>query len=185
MGCDIHMYVEYTNKKRLAESKLPAVEGKIKVDEYWYTFGGHINPGRNYAMFGMLSQGVRSDFSNGMVPKGLPEVLGFNAHDDAFMYISDTPDEDGNTTTLEKAINWGGKIINDINGKPRWTENPNWHSHSWLTTEEYEKALDNYAALSKDESWGYPLEYRALLAAMKALEHGGETIARVVFWFDS
>jgi hypothetical protein len=44
MGCDIHAYVE---------SKKPD-------SKTWWGFGGRINPGRNYRMFGKLA-GVRCD----------------------------------------------------------------------------------------------------------------------------
>ena len=184
MGCDIHMYVEYASKKRLEESKLPQVEGKRKVYEYWSTFGGRMSPGRNYLMFGLLSKGVRSDLDKGIEPKGLPEVLGYQSQGDAYMYITDSHDGDENSTTLERALSWKGKIINDISGKPRWTEHPDWHSHTWLTTKEYASALRKYHAMN-DKSWDDAKAYKAILAAMKSLESDGETIARVVLWFDN
>jgi len=192
MGCDVHMYVEYTDKKRLEETRKKKAEGDTTKNEYWSTFGGCINPGRNYAMFGMLSQGVRSDFPNGMVPKGKlsHDDMGYHAADDAYMYIVDEGCKPGdNEVSLEQAQEWasGGwpETIIYRNGVPKYVSHPDWHSHSWLTTEEYEKVLENYKALSEDVSWGEPIEYKALLGAMKTLESTGQYVARIVFWFDN
>lgn len=49
------------------------------------------------------------------------------------------------------------------------------HSESWLTTEEFERAIQNCGGHSS---------YKALLAAMQSLEADGE-IVRLVFAFDS
>ena len=46
MGCDIHLYIEYKNKK-------------VAFDGYkdsWHSFGKQINPGRNYAMFALMAK---------------------------------------------------------------------------------------------------------------------------------
>jgi hypothetical protein len=192
MGCDIHMYVEYADKKRLEETRKKKAEGDTAAHEYWRTFGSRINPGRNYSMFGMLSQGVRSDFPNGLVPKGMlsHDEMGYHAADDAYVYIVDDGSKVGdNQVSLEQAQKWASgrwpETIIYRNGKPTFVSHPDWHSHSWLTVEEFETALENYKGLSKDISWGEPIEYKALLAAMKALESTGDYVARVVFWFDN
>ncbi len=186
------MYVEYADKKRLEETRKKKAEGDTTANEYWRTFGGHINPGRNYAMFGMLSKGVRSDFDKGMEPKGkLPyDDMGYHAADDAYMYIVKEGDKPGdNEVSLERAQQWAsGRWAETIiyrNGVPSYVSHPDWHSHSWLTTEEYEKALKNYQDLSKEISWGEAIEYKALLSAMKELESTGDYVARIVFWFDN
>lgn len=46
MGCDIHAYVEYK---------------KADNNGDWISFGGRINPGRNYSLFGRMAEGVRTD----------------------------------------------------------------------------------------------------------------------------
>jgi hypothetical protein len=192
MGCDIHMYVEYTDKERLEKSNRGETNSRGElIKPYWRDFGSRINPGRNYWMFGFLSQGVRSDFSNGMPPKGLPpfDELGFHSRNDSVCYISDNPDNDGSSVTLETALRWseGGrnKIINNSEGRPSWVEHPDWHSHTWLTTEEYETAINNYKAECQSSGEiDTPVEYVAVLAAMKSLEENG-CVARVVLWFDN
>lgn len=77
MGCDIHCYVEYRNPK----------------SEYdptrWNDFGGQINPGRNYRIFGALA-GVRHGQPKGCVPaRGIPPDLAWQAHGDWWVYVTD------------------------------------------------------------------------------------------------
>jgi hypothetical protein len=57
MGADIHMYVEYRNKKQAKDLE---TQGR---DPYWYSFGDCFNPGRNYTMFAILA-GVRGEFKD-------------------------------------------------------------------------------------------------------------------------
>jgi len=179
MGADIHMYVEYVNKeskKRREENGEPP---------YWMSFGRRINPGRNYIMFGLLA-GVRYDSDKSLEPKGLPTDLGYTSMRDSRLFITEDGEGDGETT-MENAIRWNEnykcKLYNGSNGEPTWVDHPDWHSHSWLTTKEFAKVLKTYKELK--ENWGTPIEYDALLAAMKTLEKGGHHEARIVFWFDN
>ena len=55
MGADIHMFIEYRNKE---QAKRLEKEGR---KSYWWSFGDHLNPGRNYTMFAILA-GVRGDY---------------------------------------------------------------------------------------------------------------------------
>lgn len=166
MGCDIHLYIEYRSKTN---------------GQHWQNLGGRINPGRNYLMFGIMSKGVRveSDFS--YQPKGMPIDAGYCSENDNRLYITDEEGEDN--ATLENALQWektGSKITRNGEGKPIWVEHPDWHSHSWLTTDEYREALKFYATCED-----YPLsEYQVILAAMEKFEAMGSD-ARIVFWFDN
>lgn len=171
MGCDIHMYIEYCKKETEPSEK-----------KYWRDFGGRINPGRNYLMFGILSKGVRCDTTFNFPPKGTPDDMAYASRNDSLIYISEEPTE--GSVTLEKAKQWekyGNKIINNSEGKPTWVEHPDWHSHSWLTTEEFEKAMEFYNKNS--DKWVEP-EYEAILVSMKRFEELGYE-ARIVFWFDN
>lgn len=169
MGCDIHMYIEYRDKKS---------------DNSFISFGGNISPGRNYLMFGYLAKGTRSDLDKGFEPKGLPsrDELGYNSKDDAYLYITkDGKDED--ETTLENALKWekyGNKIIYQ-NDKSVWVEHPDWHTHSWLSLEEYKQALENYKNHPSAIGYKEP-KYDAVLAAMQSLNDSGHEV-RIVFWF--
>ena len=177
MGCDIHMFVQYRNIER---AKARKEDGGY---DYWQDFGGCLNPGRNYTLFGILA-GVRDwpeDDNKMFEPKGLPEFeLSYAAKDSLYLYVGD--DNEEHTCTLEQAQRWGRKIINDSDGKPWMTEHPDWHSHTWLTTKELAQAYRWYK-----QATGYApcLEFRVLLKMMKELENKGQNEVVVVFWFDN
>jgi hypothetical protein len=58
-----------------------------------------------------------------------------------------------------------------------------------MSIEELEEAFRRYkehaTAEWREPVHDVPLEYRALLVSMKALEDGGENEVRVIFWFDN
>ena len=180
MGCDIHMFVQYRNIERAKKVKK---EGGY---DYWWGFGGHLNPGRNYTLFGILA-GVRDnpmDDEKMFYPRGLPGFeLSYEAKDSLYLYISDDECSEENSCTLEQAQRWGRPIINDSQGKPWRTLHPDWHSHTWLTTQELAQAYRWYKKVS--EGYGIGLEYRVLLKMMKELEDKGKNEVVVVFWFDN
>jgi hypothetical protein len=168
MGCDIHMYIEYKRKNTTTNN--------------WNNFGSKINPGRNYWMFGLMSKGVRCEFEESFEAKGMPEDAGYYTRDDNQLYITDTGNEE-DCCTIEKAKQWesyGGKITyeKDI---PKWVTHPDWHSHTWLTIEEYERVIDSYNKKAGAEP---EPEYEAVLAAMKKLAELGNDV-RIVLWFDN
>lgn len=133
MGCDIHVYIEY----------------KKKTDENWKSFGGRINPGRNYKLFELMA-GVRSDECPLFSPRGIPDQLGYYARQDNTYYITECIDnsDESRYITMEKATRWVdsgySKFINNQEGKPTWVTDPDWHSHSWLNLEEYRQILEVY-----------------------------------------
>lgn len=189
MGADIHMFVEYQYKEHAQRAEK---EGR---KPYWWGFGGHLNPGRNYTMFAILA-GVRGQYPDSFEPKGiLPrDEMGFDASREAYMYIFDDKDRCCENADREPwyilrsdALKWaerGHKIIDNT-----WMQAFDYHSHSWMTISELEKAYEIYLKYQSeqwpDEDIRVPLEYQALLAAMKALEGNGECEVRVVFWFDN
>lgn len=180
MGCDIHMYVEYISIARKQQSL------EKNEQPYWYCFGQKFNPGRDYDLFGVLASGVRSDY-NGFSRKGMPEDAGYMSSSDNRCYIvsDDSNESSGEYCKASSAAQWvksgASKYINDSEGKPTWVTHPDWHSHSWLSIAEFDKALK----FIKRKRGYEPLEYRALLASMKALSCKGKNDVRVVFWFDN
>lgn len=172
MGCDIHMYVEYRDKR----------------SDYWMGFGGRINPGRNYGMFGVLA-GVRGHFKDSFAPKGINNLtLGYQCSDDYYLYITENGKGD-NETTLENAYEWNkryGCELKFMGEKPYKVQHPDWHSHSWMNVKELTKAFNIYKKIEKEEygSGSVPIEYKVILNIMKTLEKGGYE-SRVVFWFDN
>jgi hypothetical protein len=207
MGCDIHLYIEYKSKK-------PRYDGS---ESNWASFGDRINPGRNYAMFGLMAN-VRNCYSDGKLPvlvepRGMPEDAGYTATDDNRIYISETESED--YVCMETAKRWvesgSSTFINNKDGNPTWVTQPDWHSHSWLTTSEFESVLNKYLELEtgwhkvrveehnkmverqniQPDSWVYAPpdmdiepEYQVVLASLKRFEELGYD-ARIVFWFDN
>lgn len=168
MGCDIHCYIEY----------------KAKDSNRWRGFGGRINPGRNYSLFTKLA-GVR-DYSGGKIafipPRGMPEDAAWDSSSDNQLFISES-EGDGNATK-ENAERWVAsgysKYVNDSSGNRKRVTHPDWHSHSWLTADEWSVALgdpDHFAEMNEPE-------YIAILAALRSFEGQGFQ-ARVVFWFDN
>jgi hypothetical protein len=209
MGCDIHLYIEYKNKK-------------VAFDGYkdnWHSFGQRINPGRNYAMFALMAN-VRNHYSDGKLPvlvepRGIPDDAEYYSSGDDRIYISEEKYDGEHSVTMERAKSWvesgSSKFINNQKGEPTWVTDPDNHSHSWLTTSEFETIINNYLELEagwhkervaehmtfveqnniKLESWAYapPVmkyepEYQVVLASMKRFEELGYD-ARIVFWFDN
>ena len=207
MGCDIHLYIEYKSKKTEFDG----------YDSGWQSFGKSINPGRNYAMFGLMAN-VRNCYSDGKLPvlvepRGMPDDATYSTADDNRIYISETESED--YVCMETAEGWvnsgSSKFINNKDGNPTWVTQPDWHSHSWLTTSEFESVLNKYLELEtgwhkvrveehnkmvereniQPDSWAYAPpsindepEYQVVLASLKRFEELGYD-ARIVFWFDN
>jgi len=168
MGADVHCYVEFQRKN--SDRK-----------DYWSSFGGGINPGKNYILFGYLAN-VRGDGPAVIEPRGLPENLGHIAQLDARIFICDENGE--GFCTLEKAKEWEkyGCKIYEQNGEPGFVDHPDWHSHTWLTPDELQQVYDKTE--SDKEVWRLDDTYYALLAAMRELEKRGNNV-RLVLWFDN
>lgn len=168
MGCDIHMYVEHTDPK----ASRP----------YWATFGGRINPGRDYRLFANLA-GVRGygDTPQMVETRGLPPHLSLTAKWDNELYVSDE-NEGEEYCTRENAESW------IKHGVSEWTDerqvsvtHPDHHTHSWCTIEELRSVLN----AERPAGYGAPDdEYWALLAACEELVRRGREV-RIVFWFDN
>lgn len=176
------MYVEYSNIENNQERE------KKGHEPYWDSFGGRINAGRDYILFGYLSQGVRYDTDKGFEARGLPNNLGYYALADSRLYIVDN-DKDSFEGSVKRAtaLDWNQRLgckLTYHDDVAVYVDHPDWHSHSWLTTKEFEKAIK---LCEKDKnSWGpVGMKYKALLAAMKSFERTKKYEARLVFWFDN
>lgn len=159
MGCDIHAYIEYKRK-----------DGKN-----WHGFGGRINPGRNYFLFGRLADGVRGNGPAVVPTRGIPDDAGWEVRDDGFLFITEDGQGD-DCCTLEQAGQWAPGKEWKIHDK---IPHPDWHSHSWATTQEWEDAIKPCTEPGSQDP-----EYVAILGAMKIFEEMG-FVSRVVYWFDN
>lgn len=122
------------------------VEYKEKEQSCWYSFGC-LSLCRNYSVFSQLA-GVRGNAEPIVPLRGFPDDSGWQAqHDNAW-----------------------------INDEDRtFISHPDWHSHSWLTPEEFAQAINDIDVTP---------DYVACLAAMMALHNRGWK-SRIVFWFDN
>lgn len=181
MGADIHAYVEYAD--------FQTAEG----DDYWKALTSNFGS-RNYYLFGLLAE-VRGDGPALFPIRGMPKGrLSYQTEDAYWLRVTDRPDlaEHEGWTLRDRAERWaadyGSETDRDHDGALRRVSHPDWHSHSWLATEELAAVLDHYATHVK-ERWSEepseaPVEWRAILAAMRTFEAAGKK-ARVVFWFDN
>lgn len=193
MGCDIHCYIEYKEPDR----------------EHWSGFGNRINPGRNYGLFGAMA-GVRCDLPH-IEPRGVPEEIAYECSGDYWIYISSESAEGDGTCSEEKAkscIQYGSVLKkSDAPIVGNFVSDPDSHTHSWLTADEFELAIATYlkdggfqigtlrlegptqealANPTMEQTWTLRAltEYWAILAAMRCFEAQGKK-SRLVFWFDN
>jgi hypothetical protein len=183
MGCDIHAYIDYDSP-----------EGSME----WINFFGEIHINRNYSLFSVLA-GVRDDWENPIgtyiEPKGILDRISFYIKYELSLLVIDDEEYEKAThkddicsrtqaehyTKYNKYLGFDGYIDE---AKTR-VLHPDWHTHSWLTTEELSGAMRKYGACCRKRGWGCaPAEMKAALAAMKALEKEG-CKARFIFWFDN
>lgn len=132
----------------------------------WKSFGECINPpGRDDILFGE--------------PRGLPrDIAFFTPADDACLYVSEDPEisrRDG-FCSLDDANRWVEEGASSWFVDGRKITHPDYHSHSWLSLEEWKDVLSRHPNVGS--------EYHAISAAMEALQAGGKKV-RVVFWFDN
>lgn len=181
MGADIHMYIEYA-------SKTPSPHATRTGKRWWSNFGGRINPGRNYSLFGLIS-GVRDDRYGPVVePRGYPDDAGYVADEDAYLRINDEYADNDGYCSLASAESWakyGSTIECNDSGKPVRVTAPDWHSHTWLTPDELAAVYARYDELFANDDYKIGVEWRAMLAAMRALECNGQNDVRVIIWFDN
>jgi hypothetical protein len=200
MGCDIHVWLEHREKNH---------------PEYtWGSFGGEMNPGRNYAIFGKIA-GLRGGDAL-IEPRGFPNDAGYEARRGNETFISDNADidsllrsisqkdggmfesyltlaggkkfleeklrsfsEEPHSVSPEEANGWvekgDSKYVYDSTGKTYAVTSPDWHSHTWLTPDEFEATISDFP----EET-----EYQVILDCMRSFEKRGHD-ARVLIFFDN
>lgn len=165
MGCDIHAFVEYRD------------------GESWRAFSEEINLSRHYGAFAALA-GVRNNPAWGLAtlePKGLPDDASYITLDNYKYFITDETNFDGGYVSHADAQKWIAEGVSHMIDE-RWVSDPDAHTPSHLTTEEFEGAImqqDLELISTRDD-----VEYLATLGLMKHLEKNGYK-ARLVFWFDN
>lgn len=151
MGTDIHAFIEY--------------------DNYYFPDRAHnfakINITRNYWLFTILA-GVRGESIQGQTPvsepKGLPEKKSWKLMHEAYYFVLDLEEtSEPRCCTRKTAEKWGSKYVDE---KKLYVEDPDWHSHSWLSLQEVDEVIRRYSKLKiQDKLWldlpeQLPTEYK-------------------------
>lgn len=160
MGADIHCFIEYRKPKA----------------DYWASFGGRINPGRNYEIFGRLA-GVRSKLPPAIPLRGFPDDAGYWSRDNYHVYVSEseTPvDGQASKANAERWVQQGISKWGPSGTERAWVTDPDAHSVTWMTPDEWEPLTQGNSGP----------EYAAMTTAMRSIEAQGYQV-RVVFWFDN
>lgn len=176
MGADIHVFLQYRGK----------TDNLLK----WNSFSAdEILFERDYAMFSILAE-VRGTTPLSLKSRGkLPlNDLSHWIVDKRTLLINEEIEDYGVTgdCTLETATEWKKKYncrIHHLDSKIKnWrVDNPDYHSDTWLSFEEYGQALQFYTDYTgKSPEIGYLATY----AAMKVYHEGGYE-PRLVIWFDN
>lgn len=176
MGCDIHLHLEYSFGVNKADGT-----------RYW-SYMGELHPGRNYGVFAGMA-GVRGKFDWSFQPKGYPKDLGWWAASELFMHV--VPDEETPMnkqvckTQADKWVSYGYSTRDPLQvNNPNVITNPDYHSASWLTTQEFALVIHNLNKADEDGTNYVDTTYTSILAMMQTLEASGN-ICRLVFAFDN
>ena len=159
MGCDIHLYVEYSHARTTG----------------WANFGSRFYPGRDYDTFARLA-GVRGKSEALIPPRGLPawNSLSWQVCNDYFLIVDEQFKDEGYCSPVD-AERWVKNGTSTVweNGTLKRISHPDWHHASWLTTQEW---------ISATEKSG--VEYQIISDILVGFESRGYAV-RVVFWFDN
>lgn len=145
MGCDIHGYVDYDDPRMIELAE------KRNRPPYVHSLG-HFHIMRNYGMFGVLA-GVRCEGPPVAERKGLPENLSYMTEYEAVLTVveDDEFDEEHRSEhccSRSDAERWGGNYTDE---DKKVVHHPDWHSHSWLTTEELGQAIERYCEFAEED----------------------------------
>lgn len=189
MGCDIHEYVEIVYLVKPGEDATD--QDQERVD-----FIGRIELGRDYTLFALLA-GVRNYDNLPPVsePKGWPTNASWRSSSDYCLNVY--PDDHKyagleHCCSMTNALKWLAEkssiLVKGTLVKPEKISGPDWHSASWLTTDELKEVTRRYRALPINPQWGIEkrepyIGFDALIALMEVLDRKGK--ARLVFFFDN
>ncbi len=216
MGCDIHFKIErrikdikkpitYYNYNEETKSAIP----QYADDENWHCVDYNVDAeygDRNYYMFAHLA-GVRAwdNEENYPEPKGLPEdISDYTKRSCCLLYNTELSDEqvehDWNNRLITKSDyeKWSKLYPNLVckytqelkheNKRYKLMYDIDYHSHSWVTREEFEEIINKAYLRDIDgekKFIGNYSYYLTLLETLRAHEVNGLYETRLVFWFDN
>lgn len=174
MGCDIHLFAEYRHK-----------DSSKRYNDTWHNFGDHFNLGRHYGIFAAMA-GVRSCENSPLMfaaPRGLPDNIGWRTNDAYWFYVCEEETDTSGWVSRAYAEKWVAENYSQWQtDEKKRVADPDAHSMSWLTPEEFRHAVEYVFPDGKEMTDN--AEYKALAAALFSLENQGYE-CRVVFWFDN
>ena len=156
MGADIHMYLEFVDS------------------EDWVSSVAKFSLDRNYTIFCLMA-GVRSYERSRTIypPRGLPEKVGWEADHYNTLYVIDKDTNEEHYTSRETAEGWVERGISKwVDDNLQRVTHPDWHSHSWLTAEEFRQVKDTYETLEFPRAVWYQKEPEMDLAKEYMLPEG-------------
>jgi len=169
MATDIHAFIEY----------------KEKNEAQWISFSAdEILLTKNYTLFRILA-GTSSQTPKTFKAKGkLPFYeLSVWVRDCRTLYIGE---DNERNCTFEEALKWNKENdcriqYSEVDRKPIFVDDPDWHTDTWLSLIEYKQALKYYKDITNEEP---SADYLSILAVMNVFHNTGyET--RLVIWFDN
>jgi hypothetical protein len=196
MGCDIHFKLE----RRLKKTTENTEENKWNTTDY--SIDAEYGE-RSYWMFAHMAN-VRSyeNNENYPEPKGLPEDISDRTKLSCSLLCPKTEkrtyeamDREVKRDKYEEWTRWNKDLKFEFTDYYAYLNeyydamyHIDMHSHSWLTTEEYEDCFNK--AYKREENGetvyeGAYVEWYILLQRMKAYEEFGKYEVRIVFWFDN
>lgn len=184
MGCDVHG---------------PFLEQKSK---YGWEFVCRFDFQRNYYLFTLMA-GVRDYGKYGQEtfdPKGMPEDISYRTSSEYILYVRDDPEQQACSESCSRssADRWlksgcSKEWSKGVDGRVSFITNPDYHSASWLGTNEVGLLVKRFVAgtkrMCKEEEFPYNADptaklLKALHRLMKTLETP-ENPCRIVFYFDN
>lgn len=168
MGCDIHIIVERKPKKTSVLQ--------------WSNWGKEFRLDRNYAMFGVLCEGVRSQPTFSFTRRGFPENLSHESLSTFFQYVTNGVDPEYVSEEQALKLEKEGCEAVYSDGKLTFIQHTDYHSCSWLTFKEFEVALNFYN--ENITPFWVQKEYEALLRALQYFDSSGDDV-RIIFAFDN
>lgn len=173
MGCDIHAHIEYAEYER---------EGTPIWWHYCTFFAG-----RDYWLFALMA-GVRAYSGETPLvdPRGVPSGMTWETEGAFTLRVVEAETHHEGECSRKDAESWvrsgASKLLTEPDAKYPKVTHPDWHTPSWLSTEEVLAVLQKYGEL---HAGAVPrANMLAAVAAMKAFESAGLK-ARLVFWFDN
>lgn len=193
MKCDIHLSIEIKNLKRPKNQQY--WEDTRLINEYAGS--------RVYEMFAVMANVGNYDGLEQIVPdRGFPKDA--SRRTDEMYYIPimerkrysktyDVPIRDRQFMFENEAREYISKCETKVikkkykdgifNSKQTYTEDVNYHSPNWCTSEELKKCID--VALKKEDGTYYFTDWFCILGVMEGYEKTGDYECRLVYWFDN